>query len=193
MSREDTNVKKRRVCLAWGLSLVLAVMTLMTAPTQGQQEPLILEEGGYELKPILDAREILPPELLKGKNFAVDIPVSTYGFENTYTITSNFGPFIAYGNDMLRVRIQEIEALAVMAEMKKSKQFIQAAKKAGQSPLKGVGNLILNPVDTVTGIPKGAWRYLSRIGEMVRGGDRRASRDAHRSTRDRVAARRSGP
>ena len=29
--------------------------------------------------------------------------------------------------------------------------------------------LITNPVDTISGIPAGAWRYLTRAGEMVSG------------------------
>ena len=30
--------------------------------------------------------------------------------------------------------------------------------------------MILHPVDTVTGIPKGGWRFITRSGEMVKGG-----------------------
>jgi hypothetical protein len=69
---------------------------------------------------------------------------------------------------MLRIREQEIEAIAKMEDMKKSKEFADAALKAGESPFKGVANLILHPVDTVTGMPKGVFRYVSRLGEMVR-------------------------
>jgi hypothetical protein len=78
---------------------------------------------------------------------------------------------------MLRIREQEIAVIAKMAEMKSSKEFANATLKAGESPLKGVGNLILHPFDTVTGVPKGVFRYVSRVGELVRS-DRSAYEDS---------------
>lgn len=133
-----------------------------------QTEELLVDAEGYEIPPVVEAKDILPPATLSGPHFRVDENVSTQGLTNTYTITSDFGSFAAYGNDMLRIREQEIAALAKMTDMKKSKEFADAALKAGESPFKGVGNLITHPVDTITGVPKGVFRYVSRVGELVR-------------------------
>ena len=70
---------------------------------------------------------------------------------------------------MLRIRLGEIRALAKMAEMKKTTAFAGAVKRSLTSPLVATGNLLRNPVRSVTGVPKGVWRYVTRIGEMGRG------------------------
>jgi hypothetical protein len=127
------------------------------------------EEGGFEVPKVLKTGDFLPPDLIKGKNYTVDEHVTTNGFENTYLITSDHGPFQPLGTDMALIRIQEFAAIAQMEEMKKGEQFATAAKNATKSPLVAAGNLVTNPVDTVTGIPKGVWRYATRVGEMVRG------------------------
>lgn len=142
-----------------------------------QTEELPIDAEGYEIPPVVSAKDILPAATLSGPHFRVDENVSTRGLANLYTLTSDFGSFTAHGNDMLRIREQEIAALAKMAEMKSSKEFADAALKAGESPFKGVGNLILNPVDTITGVPKGVFRYVTRLGELVRS-DRSAYEDS---------------
>ncbi len=124
----------------------------------------------YETPGVLDAYEILPPELLEGKNYNVDRRVVSYGLNNRYTIYSHFGKFQANGEDMLRIRVKEIKAIESLREIKKSKAFGEAVKKAATSPLKGAHALITDPVDTVKGIPKGVGKFFSRIGEMAKGG-----------------------
>ena len=134
--------------------------TLVKAPIQ---------PNGYETPEVLSAQEILPPELLEGEYYDVHKGVVTYGFTNYFTITSPFGTFEAEGEDMLRIRIHEIKAIAALEEIKKTKAFSEAAKKATTSPVKGAWHLITNPVNTVTGVPKGVGRLFGRVGEMVKG------------------------
>ena len=142
-----------------------------------QTQELLVDAAGYEIPPVVEAKDLLAAATLSGPHFRVDDYVATRGLANTYTITSDYGLFAAHGNDMLRIREQEIGALGQMAEMKNSKEFAEAAKKALESPFKGVANLIVHPVDTVTGVPKGVWRYMTRLGEMVRS-DRSAYEDS---------------
>ena len=75
----------------------------------------------YETPGRLDAYEILPPELLEGRNYWVDRRVVSYGLNNRYTIYSHFGKFKANGEDMLRIRIQEIRAIEGLKRDKKIK------------------------------------------------------------------------
>jgi len=125
---------------------------------------------GYEIPGELDAYEILPPNLLEGKNYWVDRRIVSFGFTNRYTIYSHFGKFEAHGDEMLRTRQQEIRAIESLREIKRTKAFGDAVKKAVKSPIKGAKALITNPVDTVKGVPKGVGRFFGRIGEMVKGG-----------------------
>ena len=93
----------------------------------------------------------------------------THGFTNYYTVRSPFGIFEAEGEDMLRTRIHELKAIAALREIKKTRAFAGAAKKAATSSVKGAWSLISHPVSTVSGVPKGIGRLFSRVGEMVKG------------------------
>jgi hypothetical protein len=124
----------------------------------------------YENPGILSAHEILPSELLEGEHYKVLEDVATYDLTNRFTILSSFGPFEAIGKDMLRIRIQEIQAIAVLQEIKKTKAFRDAAEQAAMSSFRGAKNLITHPVNTVSGVPKGVGRLFSRVGEMFGGG-----------------------
>jgi hypothetical protein len=120
----------------------------------------------YETPRILNAYDILPPELIKSEHHTVMKDVATYDLTNRFTILSTFGPFEAIGEDMLRIRIQEIQAIAVLQEIIKTKAFHDAAEQAAMSSYKGAKNLIIHPANTITGVPKGIGRLFSRPGEM---------------------------
>ncbi|MHC4182958.1 MAG: hypothetical protein ACYSR0_06375 [Planctomycetota bacterium] len=124
----------------------------------------------YENPGILNAHDILPPELLESEHHTVMEEVATYDLTNRFTILSTFGPFEAIGEDMLRIRIEEIKAIAVLQEIKKTKAFRDAAEQAAMSSYKGAKNLITHPVNTISGVPKGVGRLFSRVGEMFGGG-----------------------
>lgn len=134
-------------------------------------EPRIREgrDSDYENPPLLKASEYLPPKLFKSKYHTVDEKIDTFGFTNTYRINTEFFIMDIQGDDTLRKRVQEAYALAAMEKMKKSKQFGKAAKNAATAPFSFAKNLVTSPVDTVTSVPKGLWRYITRAGEMVVG------------------------
>jgi hypothetical protein len=150
------------------LCTILSMLSIMffTAICVGQTET---EPAEYETPGVLKAHEILPPNLLEGRNYNVHEDVLTYGFTNFYTIMSPFGTFAAHGDDMVRTRIHEIKAIAALQEVKRSKAFGEAAKKAATSSVKGAWGLISRPVKTVSGVPRGIGKLFSRVGEMVKG------------------------
>ncbi|KHE90458.1 MAG: hypothetical protein K8F52_13050 [Candidatus Scalindua rubra] len=155
--------KRVALCLALTIGSLLFIADYCRA--QKSDQP-----AEYETPGILDAYEILPSELLEGKNFWMDRRVVSYGLNNHYTINSHFGKFEANGEDMLRMRQQEIRAIDGLREVKKTSAFGEAFKKAATSPLKGAQALITDPVATVKGIPKGIGKFFGRIGEMTKGG-----------------------
>ncbi len=157
------DIKKVALCLV----LTIGSLLFFTDYCRGQTSA---RPVGYETPGVLDAFEILSPELLEGKNYWVDRRVVSFGFTNRYTIHSHFGRFEAHGDEMLLIRQQEIGAIDGLREVKKSKAFGEAFKKAATSPLKGVQALITDPVDTIKGVPKGIGKFFSRIGEMTKGG-----------------------
>ena len=147
--------------------IVLSVFSMLLLPSVSLSQQAAA--SGYETPGILKASEILPPELLEGDHFKVMEEVATYDFTNRFTISTAFGQFEVIGEDMLRIRIQEILAIAALQEIKKTKAFRDAAEQAAMSPLRGARDLVNHPVDTVNGIPKGVGRFFEPENERFTG------------------------
>ena len=158
-----SGTKRVALCIALTIGSLLFITDYCRA--QASDQPVVYETPG-----ILDAYEILSPELLEGKDFWLDRRVVSYGLNNRYTINSHFGKFEANGEEMLRIREHEIKAIGGLREVKKSDAFKAAFKKSATSSLKGAQALITDPVDTIKGVPKGIGKFFSRIGEMTKGG-----------------------
>jgi hypothetical protein len=143
------------------LVVALFLQSLLSA-SFAEQEP-------YEVPQILQAKDVVPEDLLKSDLYSIEDEVATRGYTNTYQINSKFGMFTAHGNEMLVQRIQEIRAIQELENIKKSEEFAEGLKAGAKAPFSFVKNLVTHPVDTVSGIPKGLWRYGSRVGEMATG------------------------
>ena len=154
----------------------IGVMLLLTMGCAGGPENVLLQlpevttpPNGYEMPQVLDARVILPPELLKSENHTVLDEVVPFRYTRHFRITSPYGQFEAYGEDMLRTRVKEILALASLEEITQASAFAEGVKNAALSPFKFVWSLLTDPVETVTGVPQGLWRMMTRVSEMVTG------------------------
>jgi hypothetical protein len=156
--------KKTSLALCTVLSML--VILFFTAICVGQTET---EPAEYETPGVLKAHDILPPELLESEHHTVMEDVATYELTNRFTILSTFGPFEAFSEDMLRIRIHEVKAIAALQDIKKSEAFRNAAEQAAMSSFKGAKSLITHPVNTVKGVPKGVGKLFSRVGEMFKG------------------------
>ena len=104
---------------AWSLMLVTFVFTTLvcanfaTSASSFTHSPAATE---YETPSVLDARALLSPDVRRGKHHAVLDEVVPFRFMHRFRITSPYGQFEAYGEDMLKIRIQEIEAIAEIEE-----------------------------------------------------------------------------
>ncbi|UCD10943.1 MAG: hypothetical protein JSU88_09740 [Nitrospinaceae bacterium] len=128
-----------------------------------------LDGAQFEIPPVLKASDYLPPDLKRGRQYFVNEDIYTDGFTNRYRLSSDFFVMDVQGDDMLRAHIQEVRALDALAKMKKTSAFADAVKNTAKSPFYMAKDLITHPVDTVTGVPKGIWRFMGRAGEMVTG------------------------
>ncbi len=158
-------------------SLIISSVIVYTADCKGQETEnqklspeAYAQSIKYETPGVLKAHDILPPELLESEHHTVMEEVATYDLTNRFTILSTFGPFEAIGEYMLRIRIQEIQTIAALQEIKKTKAFRDAAEQAAMSSYRGAKNLITHPVDTIGGVPQGVGKLFSRVGEMFGGG-----------------------
>src|SRR5262250_23317 len=87
-------------------------------------------QSGFEPEPVLQAKDLVAAELLKGPQYTVNSSVPVKGFLGHFTIVSDYGTFKAHGIHMFQIRVREIYALAQLDKMSKSKEFAEAAAKA---------------------------------------------------------------
>jgi hypothetical protein len=120
-------------------------------------------QSGYEKNPVLSAKDLVGPDLLKGPNFTVDDRVPVKDFLARFTLRSSYGTFDVHGIHMLHVRVREVYGLAQLAQVSNTKEFADAAAQAVARPVTSAVNMIVNPVETVEGLPGGVTRLFDRI------------------------------
>ncbi|MGE0565762.1 MAG: hypothetical protein AB7O50_14735 [Pseudolabrys sp.] len=144
---------------AFAAVTMVAAATLAAAPTGAAAQ-------GYEAPPSFNAAKIAGIERVGG-NYSILNPVGSDGFLRTYRLQTKFGEFAIRGDDMVKLRINELRALALLEQVSHSKTFAEALAKAGISPLKFAGELIVKPVDTVKNTLSGVGAVFGRIGSGI--------------------------
>jgi hypothetical protein len=156
--------------LLWAITISSLPAQTFESPTITFQSPTIKRAVAvYEDLPELKASEILRPEFLKGTYFSVREEVPTFSGANHFTIDSEFGVFEAEGNEMLVRRIDEINAIARLKEVSRTDEFKGALVKAAKGPAAAAKQIVTDPVNAVTNVPKGVMKFMGRIGESVKG------------------------
>lgn len=121
----------------------------------------------YEQATPQRASQVLPPAMVRGPHFRVQDQVIYDAYMYRFSVVSDYGPFEATGIGALRKLEGEIQAIAQMRTMKNSKAFGKAVVDSATSPFRFAKDLITHPVDTFTGVPKGAWRAMEDAGEAI--------------------------
>jgi hypothetical protein len=107
------------------------------------------------------ASDILPADRISGPYYRIKDTVVSYGYMYRYTVDSDFGVFEVTRNGALRKLLREIPAIATLRKVSETEAFTKSLGKSVLKPLKLGESLITNPVDTVTGIPKGVGQLFS--------------------------------
>lgn len=116
----------------------------------------------YENPPVLQAKSILRPELLKGKNHSVQDQVKNDGLFNHYTVATSFGTFKAGSTEDLEILVNEINAIAAMKQVETDDTVVAGLKDAGQKTAAGVKNLVTDPQGTLEGAAAGVGSLFNR-------------------------------
>lgn len=139
------------------------------------------QKSHVEAPIVLKAADILPEKWLKGRNFSVVDRVSNDGLINTYQLTTRYGPLTVESTELLRVRIGELNAMAVIEEMDRQKIFGDSLVSGIKAPFQGMANLVMDPVETSKDVVEGAGRFFSNIGRAI------VSDDPHQDNALKVA------
>jgi hypothetical protein len=121
----------------------------------------------YEVQTDRNVADILPAGMITGPHYQIMDRVIADGYMHRFTVFSDFGMFEVTGEYALRKLLKEIQAIAAIKKMKESKAYLDSVKNAAKKPVEFGVNLITDPVDTVTGVPKGVYRLFSNIGTAV--------------------------
>ncbi len=139
------------------LAVWLLIATLFQAPTPATAAPK------FESPVNQKASDVLPPQLLAGPHFRVRDRVVSYGYMHNFTVDSDYGVFEVTGDFALRKLIGEIGAIATLSDIKRSQAYLDGIKNAASQPLEFGANLLTDPVDTISGVPKGIARLFENV------------------------------
>ena len=157
---------KTTCSLSWCIAIALSFFATFCGPVRAQEPSPV--DTSYEELPVLKASEILRDDILKGPHHRVQEDVPTYSGTNRFTIESDFGVFDAEGNAMLLKRINEINAIARLREVSRTDQYKDALVKAAKGPLATAKNIVTDPVNTISNVPKGLMKFMRGAGESIK-------------------------
>jgi hypothetical protein len=138
--------------------LIGAVVMLLAGP---------LAAAVYEVPGDRSAKDVVPAAMLKGPHHRIRDVVPTDGYTHRWTVDSEFGIFEVAGDGALRKLIPEIAAIAELRKFSKTEAFGKGLWNATKAPVGFVKSLVTHPVDTVTGVPKGAYEVVENVGTSV--------------------------
>ncbi|MHC1729531.1 MAG: hypothetical protein AB9866_26600 [Syntrophobacteraceae bacterium] len=151
----------KRIYLGWAngvLLLTFAVLFLFQLPVASAASA-----PGFEVPGIQNVSDILPRELISGPHYRVREKVVSYGYMHHFTVDSDYGVFEVTGDFALRKLVKEIGAIAVLHEVKRGQAYINGVRKAASKPLEFGVNLITEPADTISGVPKGVAALFENV------------------------------
>jgi len=137
------------------LSLLLILATFGLAPVS-------LGAGKGEPAPVFLASDILPPAILRSRDFKVAerVPVVDYLYD--FKVKTPFGVIPAHGMEMLKVRVQEARSLSRAARMREDSSIMKSAWKSFRKTGEGLELLITNPDGVVLNAPRGLFKFVNR-------------------------------
>ncbi len=102
-----------------------------------------------------------------GPNYSIRSPVQSDGLFRVYSLATPYGQFTVQGDQMMRMRLNELAALLELDKLSQSEQYTKALLNAGLSPVKYAGKLITNPVDTIQNTFAGVGAFFGSIGSGI--------------------------
>jgi hypothetical protein len=102
-----------------------------------------------------------------GPNYTIASPVRSDGFLRVYNVKSSYGDFVVVSDAMMRIRIQELAAVAELDKLMESNEFNKALGEAGLAPLKFAGQLVVNPVEALGNTLAGIGNQIGQIGSSI--------------------------
>ena len=120
-----------------------------------------------ESMPTLDAATLAPAGLLNGSGYTVDATAPVVGYMGQFTLRASAGTFSADGTEMLAIRVGELAAIAHLSQLSQSGVFADALAASAVRTGAAVGQAVMNPVETISGIPAGVGRFFQSAATTI--------------------------
>jgi hypothetical protein len=150
-----------RLGVAYALMAVIVLVPRLLCAQSG---------GQFEQPPIVNATQLLPESALSGPGFHVEQQVPTNGAMGQYTIVADAsvfhndaGTYRVESLDLLKIRLSEIPAIAYLDNVRKTGVFAKALAQSAERPVEDAANMVVHPMDTVTGLPSGIGSLFGRV------------------------------
>ena len=162
------------------LSRILVSALILSAPVV-----LAATLPSLEPMPMLDAATLAPARLLNGAGYTVDAIAPVVGYMGQFTLRAPAGTFSADGTEMLAIRVGELAAIAQLGQLSKTGVFADALGASAMKTGTAIGQAVMNPVETISGIPAGVGRFFqSASTTMSRATESTGGSNSSQSTSD---------
>jgi hypothetical protein len=129
-------------------------------------QPAAVVAQSVEAPPSFNAAQI-PGIKRIGANYTIQNPVRSDGLLRIYVLTTPYGEMTVQGDEMLRMRINELAALTLLEKLSSSESFGKALTEAGLSPVIFTGRLLTNPAGTVENTLAGIGGFFGRVSSGI--------------------------
>lgn len=150
------------------MKFVTPRMRTVGAATAALALTTIVALAAGEKAPTASAAAILGADV-KGDNYTVAETVKTDGFVRIFSVSSKYGDFQVNGENRMRQRVQELKALHALEGMSQSDEFLKAVANAGIAPIRFVGNLVVDPIETTGSVITGIGKMFANVEAGVSG------------------------
>ena len=148
---DDDAMRTRRFVLAIALGGVTCLLASVVTP---------LLAADYDVPGGRSLREAVPKEMASGPNYRITDPVRADGYMYRFNVNSTYGTWDVTGIGALRKLLDEIRAITALRDIKKSKAWATAVAESATGPFRLGRDLILHPVDTLSGVPRGTYKFM---------------------------------
>jgi hypothetical protein len=120
-----------------------------------------------EPMPTLDAATLAPAGLLNGTGYTVDPKAPVVGYMGQFTLRAPAATFTANGTEMLAIRVGELAAITQLSQLSQTGVFADALAASAKKTGAAIGQAVMNPRETVSGIPAGVGRFFQSASTKI--------------------------
>lgn len=126
-----------------------------------------LPARAFEEPQTVSVETVLGGTPLNGPNYRIEPQIVSDGLMRLYVLKTRYGTFDVTGDDLLRVRLNEMRAITKLQAMSESDVFVKSVEKAGAAPLRYGADLIADPVATLQKSASGVANMFDRLGAGI--------------------------